>query len=372
MRILLSLLLPLALSGCMTAIDYPYSAVEEQRLMQEIMGPAVATNGTFVTDLDSQYKADLDANIDRRWSPRQRLAVLREYLFGAQGRQIQYSRSATRTAMETVHNGAGNCLSMTNLFVSSARHLGLSAQFQAVPIKPSWDQQGDVLIRYEHIVATGRLPSGERYVVDFLPEFNLGDFFWSPNSDAEALSLYYNNLGAEQLVLSDTDAAVAYFQQALHLAVKDADAWNNMAAALGRQNRDQLAEFSYLRALRLNPRNFSALNNLAGFYDARGDDVKAAAIGERAKRYRRKNPYYHYATARLFYQRQRFEETLLLLNEAVRLKDDEPDFYWALAETYERMGDKPAAEEMRLQAAEHQNELGPSSATGNTPGFWID
>ena len=340
--------------------------------MQQVMGPPMASDGAFVTELDSQYKAELEANIDRDWSPRQRLAVLREYLFGENGRQIQYSRSATKTAMETVHSGAGNCLSMTNLFVSSARYLDLSAQFQAVPIKPSWDQQGDVLIRYEHIVATGRLPSGKRYVVDFLPEFNLGDFVWRPNSDAEALSLYYNNLGAEQLVLGETDAAVAYFQQALHLAVKDSDAWNNMAAALGRQRRDQLAEFSYLHALKLNPRNFSALNNLAGFYYNRGKDVEAAAIGERAKRYRLKNPYYHYATARLFYQRQRFEETLLLLNEAVRLKDDEPDFYWALAETYEQMGDKPAAEEMRLQAADRQSRSGPAPGSSNTPGFWID
>jgi Flp pilus assembly protein TadD len=372
MHMLLSLLLPLALSGCMTAINYPYSNIEEQRLMQQVMGPAVTTDGAFVTVLDSRYKADLEANIDRHWSPRQRLVALREYLFGAQGRQIQYSRSATKTAMETVHSGVGNCLSMTNLFVSSARHLGLSAQFQTVPIKPSWDQQGDILIRYEHIVATGRLPSGQRYVVDFLPEFNLGDFTWQPNSDAEALSLYYNNLGAEQLVLGATAAAVAYFQQALHLAVKDADAWNNMAAALGRQGRDRLAEFSYLRALRLNPRNFSALNNLAGFYDHRGEDAKAAAIGERAKRYRRRNPYYHYATARLFYQRQRFEETLLLLNEAVRLKADEADFYWALAETYDRMGDKPAAEKMRLLAAQNQQKSNSASTSGNTPGFWID
>lgn len=372
MRIWLSLLLLLTLSGCMSAIDYPYSTAAEQRLMQAVMGPQVTTNGAFVTALDGRYKAELDANVDPSWSARRRLTVLREYLFGAEGRRIQHNYSATKTAMETVESGAGNCLSMTNLFVSSARHLGLSAQFQAVPIKPSWDQQGDVLIRYEHIVATGRLPSGDRYVVDFSPDFNLGDFVWKPNSDAEALSLYYNNLGAEQLVMGETDAAVAFFKQALHLAATDADAWNNMAAALGRQGRDQLAEFSYLYALRLKPQNFSALNNLAGFYDARGEDAKAAAIGELAKRYRRKNPYYHYAAARLFYQRQRFEETLLLLNHAVRLKDDESDFYWALAETYEQMGDKAAAERMRLLAADKQSDSDASSASGNTPGFWID
>jgi Flp pilus assembly protein TadD len=340
--------------------------------MLQVMGSPELIDGAFVTTLDSGFEAELDANIDMRRTPRARLALLREYLFGAEGRQILYSRDGTKTAMETVSSGSGNCLSMTNLFVASARHLGIAAQFQAVPVKPTWDQQGDVMIRYEHIVATGRLLGGERYVVDFLPEFSLGDFVWNPNSDAEALSLYFNNLGAERLVQGDADTAVDYFQQALHLAVKDSDAWNNMGAALGRQKRDKLAEFSYLRALRLNPRNFSALNNLAGFYEFRGKDVEAAKIAELAKRYRRKNPYYHYVAARLFYQRERFEEALLLLNEAVRLKDDEPDFYSALAETYQQLDNTPLAEEMRLRAAYYKAKTGPPTGEGNTPGFWID
>lgn len=372
MRMLVILLLPLALSGCMATIHYPYSVAEEQRLMLQVMGSPELIDGAFVTTLDSRFEAELDANIDLRRSPRARLALLREYLFGAEGRQIQYNRNGTKTAMETVRSGSGNCLSMTNLFVASARHLGVAAQFQAVPVKPTWDQQGDVMIRYEHIVATGRLQGGERYVVDFLPEFSLGDFVWNPNSDAEALSLYFNNLGAERLVQGDADTAVDYFQQALHLAVKDSDAWSNMGAALGRQKRDELAEFSYLRALRLNPRNFSALNNLAGFYEFRGKDVEAADIAEIAMRYRRKNPYYHYVAARLFYQRERFEEALLLLNEAVRLKDNEPDFYSALAEIYQQLDNMPQAEEMRLRAAYYKAKTEPPTGAGNTPGFWID
>jgi Flp pilus assembly protein TadD len=366
------LLLPFMLAGCVWTADYPYSSSEERRLMAEVIGLQDKVDGAFLTQLDASYEAQLDALIDSRWSARKRLAVLRSFLFEADGQGIMYSRRATLTAMETLRTRSGNCLSMTNLFVASARYLGLSAQFQSVSVKPTWDQQGDLMIRYEHIVATGRLPGGERYVVDFLPEFNLGDFDWQPNSDAEAVSLYFNNLGAEQLVAGNSAAAIGLFQQALLQAPNDSDAWNNMGAALSRQNQDRLAEFSYLRSLRLNPQNLSSLNNLASFYAIRDLVDKAEAIAERVKRYRQRNPYYHYVAARLYFQRQHFDETLLLLNEAVRLKADEPDFYTALADTFERIGDSQKAEEMRLRAAYYQRESGHPEGDGNTRGFWID
>ena len=53
------------------------------------------------------------------------------------------------------------------------------------------------MIRYEHIVAAGRLDTRDEYVVDFLPEFSSAGKLTRVISDKQAEALYHNNLGAE-------------------------------------------------------------------------------------------------------------------------------------------------------------------------------
>jgi len=83
------------------------------------------------------------------------------------------------------------------------------------------------------------------------------------------------------------------------------------------------------------------------------------------ERYRRRNPYYHFLLANLFFDAGQFIEAELLLHEAIRLKGDDPSFYRALALTYAQLGDERQARQMRQRA----NRLGGSDPVALDPGL---
>jgi Flp pilus assembly protein TadD len=94
-----------------------------------------------------------------------------------------------------------------------------------------------------------------------------------------------------------------------------------------RHSRFEHAEAAYLRALRVDDEEPSALANLALVYESLGEAELAAEYRERVLDYRERNPYYHYATATRAYERQQFADALTSLRKAVRLKRDEHQFY---------------------------------------------
>lgn len=346
----------LVLAGCVYTPDYDYEPAEERRLMEAVIADVESHDAAVqILALNGEIKSWLDGNIDDRWNDKRKLDELRTLLFDEEHLNIQYDASVTRTATETFEARQGNCLSMTTLFIAAARYIGLDANFEIVVVRPTWDHEAGTMIRYEHIVATGDLSRGESYVVDFLPEFIIGDQTTRSVSDDTALSLYYNNLGAESMIDGELDNAIAYFRYALTLRPEFSGAWNNMGAVMKRAGKDELAEFSYRRALFEDASNYSALSNLAEFYRARGEGEKAERFMERVNRYRRRNPYFHFYVASLFFREDRLEEAKYFLERSIELKEDEPDFYVALARTYRRLGDEEKSEELLALAEEYRN-----------------
>ncbi|MBD3647947.1 MAG: hypothetical protein HUJ31_10970 [Pseudomonadales bacterium] len=345
MRILLMGLCLSLLAGCLYTPEYNYSPAEEQRLVGAVLGDVlVEDDSTRLLGLNDEIESYLDGHIRDSWSDSHKLEELRALLFGEEHLNIQYDAATTRTAIETFEARQGNCLSMTSLFIAAARHVGLEADFEIVVVRPTWDHEGGTMIRYEHIVATGKLRHGESYVVDFLPEFVIGDQRSHYVNDETALSLYYNNLGAEALIDGELDKAAENLRKALALRPGDSDAWSNMGAVMKRSGDAELAEFSYRRALLEDATNYSALNNLAELYRWMGEEQKAREFMERVNRYRRRNPYFYFYVAGLFFREGQFEETAMLLERSIDLKRDEPEFYDALARTYSRMGDEIKSE----------------------------
>ena len=80
----------------------------------------------------------------------------------------------TLTAAETFESRVGNCLSQTNLFVASARYVGLDAVYEVAQLRPTWDHAGQAILRYEHIVASGILRGSGAYVFDYLHQYAPG------------------------------------------------------------------------------------------------------------------------------------------------------------------------------------------------------
>jgi len=259
---------------------------------------------------------------------------------------------------------------MTSLFIAAARYVGLDAHFQTVAVDPTWDHEGNTMIRYEHIVATGNLAGGGLYVVDFLPEFVLGDMRTHLISDEQALALYFNNLGAEGVVDGRIDDAILNLRHAINLRPQFSDAWNNIGAAMRRAGEYELAEFSYRRAIHQDYRNYSALSNLAQFYAYRGREKEASQFQGRVNRYRAQNPYFHYFHAQLSFQKGDYDGARKSLKKSIRLKREEPDFYVALAKIHEHMGEEAESIEMLALAEKYRAGILRAPARRMNHRFW--
>jgi Flp pilus assembly protein TadD len=350
----------LGIVGCSIHPRLQYTEDDKAELTREVLGDAPAPRELITLELSPEIKAILDERISPNWKSGRKLEELRSFLFSEDGVGIKYNAEATLTAIEAFKQKRGNCIALTNLFIAAARYVGLDAEYQTVEVKPTWNQSGLTMIRYEHIIAVGRFGE-ETYVVDFLPEFLIGDRPAETISDEQALALYYNNLGAEAVVDSRPQEGIEYLRKSLKLNPENSDAWNNMGAALRRTGDERLVEFVYLKSLELDKFNYSSLSNLFRFYDREGRTKDAELIADQVDRYRKRNPYFHAYAAEAFIDIGDYDEAQYLIQNAIRLKRDEPDFYETSARIYLAQGDE-IGHRRQLQLAKKYREQTPRRA----------
>lgn len=348
-RSLLLAAMCILLAACFT-IDLDLEFEEDVDLRNQI----ITQSEDLFADVDPLYIDDeikqlIDANISFRENAEERVAKLQEILYGEDFLNVQYSDEKTYTALETFNARAGNCLGVMNLYIAMARYAGVEARFQTVDVQPSWDRRGDLLVLSQHINATGRLTVRRRYVVDFTPEIALQQLTSSIVSDLEARALYFNNLGVEDLINGNTDQALAYFKNSLFLNPESTIAWNNIGTTYNRLGNKQFAEYSYRMAFSQDQTNATAINNLAKFYRSSGDLRLAREYEIAIERFNRQNPYYHFARGNIALMETDLEAARVAFRRALRLKREEPDFYFALARVYAALGD--AAEARSLLAS---------------------
>jgi tetratricopeptide (TPR) repeat protein len=285
---------------------------------------------------------------------------------------LDYTDAATRTVSETFHERRGNCLSFTMLFIELARAVGLHARYQLVDVPPRWNHDADLIVIANHVNAVVESRFEHDLIVDFNSADFRGDYPTRKINDDYAAALYYTNLGAEALVKRDFPSSFALFREALSFHSDMAEPWVNLGVLYGRLGRYDYAEAAYLRALEVDPRQRSAVANLVGVYTALGDTARAEEYRERVRHYQDINPYYHYARAQLAYAEKRHEDALGELRSAIRLKDDDRDFYTLQGETLAALGrDADAARSFararalaRPAALAREGEQLPSSAPG--------
>lgn len=308
--------------------------------------------------LNDEIRAFLDTTIDREATVQSRVEKLQEVLFDAGHLNIQYDDQRTQTAMELFESRSGNCLSVMNFYVAVARYLGVDASFQTVQVRPTWDRRGTFLVLSQHINATGRVNPRHTYVVDFTPEIALQQLTSEIISDQQARALYFNNLGVERMLADDFEGALPYLQNALWIDQQLSIAWNNIGTVYNRLAESDLAEYSYQMAFHVDATNATAINNLARFYHARGDSQRAAAYRQAIARFNRQNPYFHFDQGNHALESGLFEQAIDHYRRAIRLKQIEPVFYLALAQTYDILGNTRMQRQMLSAASQlmSQNE----------------
>ena len=310
--------------------------------------------------LDDEIKTWLDHRVAAGRGDEYLVAALQDLLYGEDHLNIQYSDAKTHTAAEVFRARQGNCLSVMNLYVAMARHLGLDANFQTVEVQPSWDRRGDLLVVSQHINATGRLNARQYYVVDFTPEIALQSMTEFTVSDAAARSLYFNNLGVEALVAGAAARAADYLKNALFIDPANSFAWNNLGTAYRRLGNEELAEFSYHFAFKLDDTNATAVNNLAKLFRARGELDKARRYASVIHRFNQRNPYFHHAQGGRAYERGDFESARAHFRRAIKLKPHEPSFHSGLALAHVQLGEPDLARDARREA---ENLLAANAAS---------
>ena len=262
---------------------------------------------------------------------------------------FRYDDRATYTASEAYEARSGNCVSYANLVVALARASGLRAHFQEVALESEWEERGDTLVLPRHInvvIETRR----SAWVLDasglkFGPEARRKKL-----DAAEALAVYYNNLGAEALLTGNLGQAYAYLRLAIETDPTHGDAWTNLGVTYSRHGQYDAARFAYETALTVDRNAASALSNLHSLLLATGDEDAARSVARRVERHRRKNPYHLLAMAQAEIDQQRYRAAIALLERAVERKDDEPRFHFAMARALDGAGDERAAQDSLAQA----------------------
>jgi Flp pilus assembly protein TadD len=339
-----------ALTSC-AAIYLDTDFTVDQELQNNIIDQSsdlfVEIEPLFLSD---EIKLLLDDVIDPYDSEVKRVEKIQDVLYGEDYLGIIYSDQKTHTAVEAFLAREGNCLSVMNLYVAMARYLGVDANFQTVAVRPNWDRRGDLLVLSQHINATGRLNGQRRYVADFTPEISLQQLTSSILTDSEARALYFNNLGVEALISGDYEVALKYLKNSLFLDPEQSITWNNIGTTYNRLENSEYAEYAYQRSFNLDKRNATAVNNLAKFYRRSGDLILAQQYKKAIERFNNKNPYYHFAIGRLAFADKNLPRARMAFARALKLKEEEPGFYLALARVHLALGDVEEARRLAESA----------------------
>ncbi|MBT4522398.1 MAG: hypothetical protein HOC23_20555 [Halieaceae bacterium] len=275
--------------------------------------------------------------------------ILRAIL--GEGLDLQYHNFRTFTAPETFHSREGNCLSFTNLFVALGREAGLKVSYQEVEVPPSWGTKNGTWLFSKHINALVKLPD-KNQVVDFnLSAFD-EEFPRYKLTDEAALARYYNNLGVQWMGEGDTAKAFQYFRGALQLEPDTSYFWTNLGTLYRRVGGENpRVEQAYRVAIAIDDEPV-AMSNLARHYRTLGEDEKAKYYEKRVQLFRRRNPFYLFQLAQEAYEQDQYSEAKRLLQRAIYIHHDDPQFHRLLGETYKELGNIVASQRHFREASE--------------------
>jgi Flp pilus assembly protein TadD len=329
--------------------------------------------------LNNEIKSILDESVLQIENPWKRLNALVDVITKNVRYDTQDDKFGTKTAIETFESGKGNCLSFINLFVSAARYAGFRCGYEDIRTPPNWMKNGEALFVTRHIGAFVDIyvPGQRTYTVDFAGNksyvtkedrksfliapsldtagYDVGSYTSSSIPDRQAFAQYFNNIGSQYLANGNAGKAYGYFVKAIKIDPAISFTWSNLGVAYIRNNQIDAAEQAYLHALSINRGKddtsaMTIMGNMARLYSKSGRKEDAAFYEKEVVSFRDKNPYYHFSIGKIAFDDGLIEESVKQFKEAIRKKDDEHFFHYALALSYIKLKDFKNAEKSLKKA----------------------
>lgn len=318
----------------------------------QIEGPAIQVDDVDVLAVSPAMEEFLERYILEYKNKQTRLELLTSAVTSSGVLGFHYDESYTLTASEAFEKRTGNCIGFANMMIALARRAGLDARYQEVFRRPEWaDYEDDTVLLVKHINVVVETPRNT-WVVD------VSGIKIHPTArrkiidDGYAKALYWNNIAVDSLLENDLPTAYAYMRKAIAASSRTTDPWVNLGVIYGRNNQLDDAILAFNRALRIDTDEHSAMSNLYEVYIEQQNFAAAQELEPRVDRYRRNNPYYLLKLSDEALEQQHFEESISLLQSAIRKKKDDHKLHFALAKTQYLSGKLAAAENSLLRARE--------------------
>jgi len=314
-------------------------------------GPEVQVAEVDVLAVTPEMEAFLERYILPYKDPETRLNMLTLAVTSSGVLGFDYDEARTLTAARAFETRSGNCIGFANMMIALAREAGLEADYQEVSRRLEWTSREDTLLLIKHINVVVSSPRYS-YVVD------VSGVKFKPTerrriiSDLYAKALYYNNIGAEALLSGELPTAWSYLVKAIDTEPVLPDPWINLGVVFGRNEQLNEAELVYQTALQIDDSEYSAMNNLYEVYLVQENLEAAEDLRVKVEKYRQKNPYYLMKLSEESLEQGQYEESIKLLQRAIRKKDNDHVLYFAMAKTQYLSGQTIAAQDSLVRARE--------------------
>lgn len=269
---------PFALAALLT-LAAPASAGDDRKVWAETLAergvdPASVADPLRVTDEMRRFAEE--AAPAGKPAP-ERLAALQRALYDPARFRFAYDERGTLAAAEAFARRGGNCVAFTNLFLALGRALGLPLSAGLATERRGAEKEGDLVVVRSHVVAT--LPWGPRLLVfDFFNAESDSVAGIRPLSDAELAAVFLGNLGVDEIRAGRPERALAVLSDAVRLGPSLAALHVDLGVALWHVGRSADAETAFRTALARDPREVSAVHDLASLRASRGERDQALRL----------------------------------------------------------------------------------------------
>lgn len=348
---LLTILALFALGGCVTGGSRLQEAAWSQQVDALGLDPKEVPNPLRVSDEMQQMLEEAIPTGD----PRDQLANIQRYLFDNRKFPFTYDARGTYTAAETFERRTGNCVSFTNLFIALGRSLGIHLQ-PALILRGDVEKEGDLVVVNTHLIALYAHADGVT-MYDFAEQRDEPIKGLSVLDDLWLTAIFLNNRGVDALRQERYEPAIRQLTLSTRLAPEFTAAYGNLGVAYRLSGDSEAALQTYQRALEIESRSPSILNNLASLYRSLGREAEARAALEAAD-LSNASPYLLITRGDLALAQGDDRKALKYYRRARKAGPELPGPWLAIARLHLRRNDLEAAQ----RALDRALELAPESS----------